>query len=867
MNRGELRIYLGAAPGVGKTYAMLNEGWRRSQRGADVVVGCVETHGRSCTAEQLRDLEIVAPIGPLESGGPARTGDMDLRAVLRRRPQLCLVDDLAHVNTIGGGNAKRWQDVEELRNAGIDVITTVNVQHLDSLRDVVERITGVMETHTVPDAVVRSANQIELVDMSPEALRRRLAHGNVYPAERIDAAMADYFRPGNLGALRELALMWVADRVDETLQSYLEQHGIADVWDTRERIVVAVSGAPSSGSLVRRGARMAARTKGDLMCVHIEPAGRSGASVRTQAMESSQRLVTELGGSYHEVVADVAAPALVEFARSVHATRMIIGASGKRRIRDLLRGSFAQQIIAKAGDMEVHVIGSATDEPTTLRRSMPPRRRAVGRTRQRWAWAVTVFGLPVMTFLLTRAPNHIALPTVLLAFLVLVLLVAAIGGRRVSLVAAVAGALIENWFFVPPFHTLTIHDADNAVAIVMFLLVATTVGTLVEQAAQRSADAGRSRAEAEALARTSATLVSDPDPVPRLVEHVRSTFGFGSAAVLRHDGQTWTVVASSGEPVPTRPEDGSAFALDRGPDHGPERVGEPGRDRRHDPTGDHVLVLAGRPLTSEDRRVLGVFSAQLAVGLQSSRLASEAASAGILSEVDSTRTALLQAVSHDLRSPLAAIKTYVSGLRSVDVIWSPAQVQASLKAIDEETDRLNRLVGNLLDAGRLQAGTTAVNLRPTDIHEVVSSALTGQHGRIDISIDDALPLVVADPALLERSLANVVSNALRYQRPGTAVVVDAAEVGTAVHLRVVDRGPGIPVKERTRVLAPFQRLGDRNTTDGVGLGLAIASGFVRNMGGTFELDDTPGGGLTVTITVPSALDDRRDHPSPIGDRR
>jgi two-component system sensor histidine kinase KdpD len=280
VTRGRLRIYLGAAPGVGKTYAMLNEGWRRCQRGASVVIGFVETHARANTAAQLRDLEVV-PRRSLEYRG-AVLEEMDVDAIVVRHPQVCLVDELAHTNAPGARNEKRWQDVDEILAAGIDVISTLNIQHLESLNDVVERITGIVQRETIPDVIVRRADQIELVDMSPEALRRRMAHGNIYPSERIDAALANYFRPGNLGALRELALLWVADRVEESLSEYLEHHGITETWETRERIVVAMTGAPTGDGLIRRAARMAARARGDLIGVHVA---------------SSDGLVTRPGGA------------------------------------------------------------------------------------------------------------------------------------------------------------------------------------------------------------------------------------------------------------------------------------------------------------------------------------------------------------------------------------------------------------------------------------------------------------------------------------------------------------------------------------------------------------------------------------------
>ncbi len=324
MARGNLRIYLGAAPGVGKTYAMLNEGWRRASRGTDCVVGLVETHGRVNTQAQVRDLEVV-PRRRIEYRGTVFE-EMDVDAIIRREPKVVLVDELAHTNVPGSRHEKRWQDVEELLDAGIDVISTVNIQHLESVNDVVERITGVQQRETLPDAVVRRAEQVELVDMTPEALRRRMAHGNIYRPEKVDAALANYFRPGNLAALRELALLWVADKVDETLQQYMEDHGITESWETRERIVVALTGAPGGEHLVRRAARMATRARGDLLGVHV----RAGEGLRgppPALLESHRKLLEDLGGTYHEISGTDPASALVTLARSEHATQLVLGAT------------------------------------------------------------------------------------------------------------------------------------------------------------------------------------------------------------------------------------------------------------------------------------------------------------------------------------------------------------------------------------------------------------------------------------------------------------------------------------------------------------------------------------------------------------
>ena len=358
MARGTLRVYLGAAPGVGKTYAMLNEGRRRHSRGTDVVVGFVETHGRTLTEAQIGPLEIV-PRRTL-TYRDATFEEMDVDAILARHPAQALVDELAHSNVAGSKHEKRWQDVEELLDAGIDVISTVNIQHLESVNDVVERITGVAQRETVPDSVVRAANQIELVDMSPEALRRRMAHGHIYDADRADAALANYFRPGNLAALRELALLWVADRVEDSLQQYMEDHGITEAWETRERVAVAITGAPGGETLIRRASRMAQRSKGQLLGVHVR-ANDGLVGPPPALLERHRELLQELGGTYREVVASDATAGLLSFARAEHATQLVLGHSRSSRWAHLTRGSVVNNVIRQAGDIDIHVISTRSE--------------------------------------------------------------------------------------------------------------------------------------------------------------------------------------------------------------------------------------------------------------------------------------------------------------------------------------------------------------------------------------------------------------------------------------------------------------------------------------------------------------------------
>ncbi len=824
MARGELRVYLGAAAGVGKTYAMLNEGHRRREYGEDVVVGFVEPHKRAKTAAQVGDLEVI-PRKQMEYRG-ATLEEMDVDAILARRPQVALVDELAHTNVPGSRNEKRWQDVEELLEAGINVISSLNIQHLESLNDVVEEITGVRQRETIPDEVVRRADELQLVDLTPVALRNRLARGDVYPPERIDTALANYFRPGNLSALRELALAWLADRVDEGLDDYRRRHGIEEPWETRERVLVALTGSPDGERLIRRAARIAQRTKGELVAVHVIPQDGLAAPA-AKLLERQRELVAELGGSYHEVVGEDIGDALLDAARSLNVTQIVMGASRRSRWQRLTRGSVIGKVIRGSGTrIDIHVVshpGAAEEAfalPRTRRPATLPRRRvAIG-------LALAAVGPPALAVVLTQLREQIGLPSVLLLFLLLVVGVSAVGGLLPALVAAVSGFLLVNWYFTPPLYTLTISEGENILALVVFLAVAVTVSVLVDLAARRAAEGRRARAEAEALSR-----LAGSSPAPAVLESLVRVLGLDGAAVLHREERGWRIEASSGERAPeTLAAASSTIDLD----------------------AEHVLALAGGPVRSQDERVLEAFAKELAASVELGDLEAEVEAAGVLSAANDLRAAILSAVSHDLRTPISAIKASVTSLLQQDVPWTPEARREFLDTIDEETDRLNALVGNLLDMSRLQ--TDALEIMPSQVglDEVLPAALHSlglADGAVDLDVPETLPRVLADPGLLERALANVIQNAVRFSPPGQPPRVTAGAIDSEVHVRIVDRGQGVPREQRERLFMPFQRLGDSGQDEGVGLGLAVAKGFVEAMGGEIEVEETPGGGLTVVARL------------------
>ena len=833
--RGELRIYLGAAPGVGKTYAMLGEAHRRRERGTDLVAAVVESHGRKKTADLLEGIEIVPP-RYIEYRG-SRFPELDVEAVLKRQPQVVLVDELAHTNTPGSKNHKRWQDVEELLDAGITVISTVNVQHLESLNDVVAQITGIEQQETVPDSVVRSAAQIELVDITPEALRRRLSHGNVYAPEKIDAALSNYFRRGNLTALRELALLWLADQVDAALAKYRAENKITATWEARERVVVAITGGPESETLVRRASRIASKSSAELMVVHVVRGdGLSGVSA--PQMGKVRELAASIGATMHTVVGDDVPAALLDFAREMNATQLVVGTSRRSRWARIFEEGIGAAVVQHSGKIDVHMVTHEEAGGFSLRSLAPRERHLVS-----WLAAIVVPSA-ICAVIVALLDPYLGIGGESALFFVGVLVVALLGGVAPAILSALLSGLLLNYFLTAPRGSFAIADANSAVTIVVLLAIAVAVAALVDGAASRAREARRASQEAELLALFAGSVLRGAD-LDTLLERVRETFSQRAVSLLRErDGNSELVACVGDNPCLT--VDSADTAVEVGDD-------------------EFWMLMSGRKLAARDRRVLNAVAKQAAGLVRQRELAEEAGQAEAIAQADELRRSLLSAVSHDLRTPLAAAKVAVSSLRSDDIGFSPEDTAELLATIEESLDQLTALVGNLLDSSRLAAGVVSPELRRVYLEEVVQRALVsigkGATGfnrtgldRVKVEVDDAVAM--ADSGLLERVLANLIDNALRYA-PDSVVRVYAGRVGDRVLINVADEGPGIPRGTEEELFEPFQRLGDRDNTIGVGLGLSVARGFVEAMGGTIQATDTPGGGLTVVVDLAAPDKDQR----------
>ncbi|WP_244917538.1 sensor histidine kinase [Mycobacterium shimoidei] len=834
--RGELRIYLGAAPGVGKTYAMLSEAHRRAERGTDVVAAAVETHGRRKVAELFDGIEVV-PLRDIEYRGSHFT-ELDVPAVLARNPQVVLVDDLAHTNAPGSKNRKRWQDVEELLDAGMTVISTVNIAHLESLNDVVAQITGIVQQETVPDSIVRQAEQIELIDITPEALRRRLSHGNVYAPDRVDAALSNYFRSGNLTALRELALLWLADQVDAALSKYRADKNITDTWEARERVAVAVTGGPESETLVRRASRIATKSSAELVVVHVLR-GDGLADMSETRISAIRELATSLDASMHIVAGNDVAAALLDFAREINATQLVIGTSRRSRWARILDEGIGARIVQQSGKIDVHIVNHG-ESPRGFRAAAVSRRN---RRAAAWLAAVVVPSV-ICAIAVNWLDPHLRTSGQSAIFFVGVLAVALLGGVGPAVLSAVVSSLLLNYYLTTPRHSFTIAHLDAAITELVLLVVAVASAVLVDGAAKRAREAGRASREAELLTLFAGSVLGGAD-LETLLERVRETYSQRAVSMLRATDDVGQVVASVGSD-PCATIDSADTAIEVGDD-------------------EFWMLLAGKNLAARDRRVLSAVAKQAAGLIRQRELAAEASRAEAISQADQLRRSLLSAVSHDLRTPLAAAKVAVSSLRAEDIDFSPDDTAELLTTIEESIDQLTALVGNLLDSSRLAAGVIRPELRRVYLEETVQRALvsigqgaTGffRSGIDRVKVDVGATVVLADAGLLERVLANLIDNALRYA-PNCVVRVNSGQVGDRVLINVIDEGPGLPHGSENHLFGAFQRMGDHDNTTGVGLGLSVAQGFVEAMGGTIQATDTPGGGLTIVVDLAAAEDQHR----------
>jgi two-component system sensor histidine kinase KdpD len=861
--RGKLTIFFGAAPGVGKTFTMLEAARIELDQKRDVVIGIVETHKRYETEALVLGFELL-PRKTIEHQG-ITLGELDLDAALARRPQLVIVDELAHTNAESCRHIKRWQDVEELLDAGIDVFTTLNVQHLESLNDVVAQITGVTVRETVPDAVFDKAHDVRLVDLPVDELLTRLREGKVYVPEQATRALESFFREGNLIALRELALRRTAERVDAQMRGYKAAHGIEQTWHTGERVLVCISPSPYSKQLVRAARRMATTLHAELVGVYVETAAALRmSSTDRERLADNMRLVEQLGGDPVTLRGEDAAAEIVTFARKRNVTKIVVGKPTHSRWRDYVKRAFLDEMVRASEEIDVYVISGL--EPDTKPRRHEPVRRAAPISGYAWSAFVVIVATIIASY--TFRPPEL-LPDVVMTYLFGVVLVAMRFGYGPSLAAAVASVLAFDFFFVPPYYTFSVIDLRHIVTFSVMFVVAVVISHLTQRIRDQADGARRSErrtASLFAMSRELAKAQSRDVMLEVATRQLREVFDVEIAILLPNakneleavaaDAATftatdkdldvaqwvWTHQKPAGAGTDTLPSTRATFLPLRG-------------SRRR--TGILAIVAsdASRLRDPDDRQLLDTFAGLLGSAVERFELADEARRAQLRMETEQLRNALLSSVSHDLRTPLAVVTGATSALLDPSAPKDEATRRELLSTAHEESLRLSRLVRNLLDMTRLEAGALKVQKEMQPIEEVVGAALNRMEDRlrgrdVTTAIPEDLPLVPIDSALIEQVLINLIENATKYTPPATAIEIAARRDGDdALVVEVADRGPGVAPEDRERVFDKFYRVREREG-GGVGLGLTICRGIVEAHGGRIWVEPREGGGASFRFSLP-----------------
>jgi two-component system sensor histidine kinase KdpD len=856
---GRLRIFLGFAAGVGKTYAMLEAARERLAEGADVVAAYVETHGRQETEALLTGLPVI-PRKKTEYRGTTLE-EMDLDAVLARRPAIALVDELAHTNAPGSRHNRRYQDVEELLAAGIDVYTTLNVQHIESFNDTVAQITGVKVRETVPDHVLESADEIKLVDLTPDELIERLHEGKVYVPDQADRAVQKFFRPGNLTALREMSLRYLAGRVDTQMRTYMDAHAIPGPWPAGERVLVSMAPGPLAERLVRSGRRLAEGLDAEWIVLNVEETGGPPLpEPARQQLDRAMRLAEELGARTVTVAGSNVAEEVLRYARAHNVTKIIAGRPQRPWWARLLWSSVADQIIRGCGAIDVYMISApAAAAPA------PSADVAVPATPRRYyVYTVVVVALiTVMGELLQRA---LAPTNLTMLYLLGVVVVALRWGRWPAALAATLSVLAFDFFFVPPELTLAVGDTQYLLTFAGLLIVGLVIGRLASRTREQADAARRREVSTAALQALSGELAaaSDLDAILRAIErHVSETFRRQVAVFLPGPRGVEARLVSPGFPLDDSERAVATWVFDHGQPAGYGTETLAGANARYFPlrTARGIAGVMGvRPtiptdrLNPEQRQLLETFASQAAVAIERAQLAEQSREAHLSRETERLQTVILNAISHDLRTPLASIVGALSSLTEQEASLDDAARRELLETAQQEAQRLTRLVSNLLDMTRLEAGAIGLRREFCDVVDLVGSTLAqlteatrAREVVVDVPAD--LPMVLIDFVPMTQALANLVDNALKYSPAESPVEIWAGVEGSEVRVTVADRGPGIPEIELARVFDKFRRIRRPGEPGGVGLGLAIAKGFVEAHGGRIWAAARPGGGTMVTIAL------------------
>jgi len=859
--RGKLKVFLGYAAGVGKTHAMLEAAHQRRDEGVDVVVGHVDTHGRAEMQPLVDGLEVIPPCR-FEAGEVARS-EMDIDAILARKPQLVLVDELAHTNAPGARHARRYQDVEELLSAGIDVYATLNIQNLESLKDVVVQITGVTVRDTVPDRIMDGIDSLELIDLPPEELIRRLHEGKVSVPDQTARAIQKFFRPGNLTALREMALRHTAAQVDDEMRAYKKAHAIFNPWAATDRLLVCISANPLSERLVRTGRRLAGQLDVEWFVLYVETPGAGALPEEARdRVARTLHLAEDLGGRSVTIPGQDVAGAILDYARAHNITKIIVGKSLGLRWQDLFRGSIVDRIIHDSDAIDVYVISARSSRVSPVPRMVP-------RAAQPWQHYAYSAALVVAVTLAGQLVRSVIAPTnLVMLYLLAVVIAATRWGRGPSVLSAVLGVLLFDFFLVSPQLTFRVSDAQYILTFIGLLAVGLVISTLAAREREQAETVRRRETYTGALyglSRDLATTVDLGAIIQAAIKHVGELFHCDSAIFLPQGDTLALRACSPGFPID---DDGYAAAnwvYQQGRMAGQGTGTLAGTDARYLPlkTAQSVIGVVGvklvdefQVLNTDQERLLEALLRQVALAVEATQLAEKAGQAHLLRETEKLQTALLNSISHDLRTPLSSITGALSSLRDDAGYLDEAARQDLIDTAWEEAGRLNNLVSNLLSMTRLEAGAMRLSPDICDVQDLIGVALSQMTIRLrsrTVTVDapQSLPPVSVDLVLAAQALVNVIDNAVKYSPPDTPVGIRAYHERDEVVIEVTDSGPGIPQDGLQSIFDKFYRLQRVSDTTGIGLGLSITRGIIELHGGRAWAENRAGGGAAVSIALPA----------------
>lgn len=869
---GRLTVFLGAMAGVGKTYAMLEAAKERLSEGQDIVVGLVETHNQPETEGMLQGIPIV-PTRSLEYRGRTFL-EMDLDAVLARRPQIVLVDELAHTNILGSRHVKRYQDVEELLASGINVYATLNIQHVESFNDVVAQITEVHVHETVPDRILEMASQIQLVDIPPEELIQRLKDGKVYVPDQAAEALKKFFRPGNINALREISMRYTAQRVDLQLEAYMRAHGIVGPWPTGEKVLVCIGSGPFSEKLIRHGKRMATRLKAELIAVHVDPLGRNPKSeAEKDAMAHNVRLAEKLEAQIVTLNGNDVAEEILKLARKRNVSQIIIGKPEQNRLREWMQGSIVNKVIRNSQGMSVHVIagrrGRDKPEASNEHQDQPVKRRSQNDLTI-IPYVCSVLMMVGLTLLIEPIKNYLGMINISMLYLLPALLSAARWGRLPSVISSAMGVITFDFLFVPPLYSFTVNDIRYFISFVIFMLVGIVTGTLSARLKDQISYSWQREnrvATLYSLSRDIAAVDKLENVLESIVRKVADTLE-GQVVLLLPDinGKLDLIQSSSPNSFFNESEQAAAtWVFERG-----QKAGR-GTETLGTASGLYLPlsieqgtqgVLGICFYQSEEQfdperiRQLEAFAGLAAMAINRIKLTEEARQTHTLAESERLRTALFNSLSHDLRTPLASIIGAATGLlEDQNEVYSPETRNDLLQTILQGAERMNRFVSNLLDMARLESGMLKLNKDWCDIQDIIGVAVNRLGGVVtdrplDIEVPENLPLVQADYVLIEQVLINLLDNAQKYSEPNSKIIVSVRQRDRLMEISVENRGHGIPETDLSKVFDKFYRLSSPLQVSGTGLGLAICKGIIEVHGGQIWAENNQLDGVTITFALP-----------------